>query len=101
MKTIPLRTTVISGLLARQSDAKVTVVNADQLAEQAGLRIAMDGGGFTEAGPTHSTIYVAFNSFGVTGRWKGYQGIGRQDCIRHGYVNVPATCTYTISMHKR
>ena len=51
--------------------------------------------------PTHSTIYVAFNSFGVTGRWKGYQGIGRQDCIRHGYVNVPATCTYTISMHKR
>ena len=66
-----------------------------------GSTIAMDGGGFTEAGPTHSTIYVAFNSFGVTGRWKGYQGIGRQDCIRHGYVNVPATCTYTISMHKR
>lgn len=40
----PLRTSVISGLLARQSDAKVTVVNADQLAEQAGLRIAIEAG---------------------------------------------------------
>jgi D-3-phosphoglycerate dehydrogenase len=40
----PLRTAVIGGLLARMSDAKVTVVNADQLAEQAGLRIEIESG---------------------------------------------------------
>ena len=40
----PIRTAVIAGLLARQSDAKVTVVNADQLAEQASLRIAIEAG---------------------------------------------------------
>ena len=40
----PLRTAVIGGLLARVSDAKVTVVNADQLAEQAGLRLEIESG---------------------------------------------------------
>ncbi len=40
----PLRTAVISGLLARSSDAKVTAVNADQLAEQHGIKIEHEGG---------------------------------------------------------
>ncbi len=40
----PLRAAAISGLLARASTANVTVVNADQLAEQHGLRVEMESG---------------------------------------------------------
>jgi D-3-phosphoglycerate dehydrogenase len=40
----PLRAAALIGLLERVSTQKVTVVNADQLAEQRGLRVELEGG---------------------------------------------------------
>jgi hypothetical protein len=65
-----------------------------------GSQIAMEGSGFTNTGSTFTDIFVSFQVFATTGRWKGYKGIGRQDCVRIGDVETPTTCTYTVKLHK-
>lgn len=65
-----------------------------------GSRLALEGSGFVNASPNLSEIFVAFNVFGSTGRWKGYVGIGRQDCTRRGGVEAKGACTYVVKVHK-
>lgn len=65
-----------------------------------GSQIAMEGGGFTNAGPQFSDILVSLNVFAASGRWKGYTGVGRQDCTRKGGVEVATYCSYTVIVHR-
>ncbi len=65
-----------------------------------GSQIAMEGGGYVNAGPEFSDIFVVFNVFAASGRWKGYTGIARQDCTRRGGVEAKSACTYVVKVHK-
>jgi hypothetical protein len=64
-----------------------------------GSQIAMEGGGFVNSSTDLSEVFVSFRVFGASGRWQGYQGIGRQDCTRRGGVESKASCTYVVKVH--
>ena len=64
-----------------------------------GSRLAMDGSGFVNADAGHSDVFIALNVFGATGRWKGYRGIARQDCIRRGGVEAKSACTFVVKVN--
>ncbi|MDA0353456.1 MAG: phosphoglycerate dehydrogenase [Chloroflexi bacterium] len=65
-ETAPLRAAVIIGLLERVTSEKVTLVNADQMAQEHGIRIEEDSGPAVEPFANRVTVSALRNGGGET-----------------------------------